>query len=86
MEGEFEFTVGSDQEHEDLVADIYYRGDFVCMISQESGFDYLDIQIHARKNGKPWEFKLAEFELVLSDARNRLWELRRVEVSNNKHP
>lgn len=75
----FNIEVWSDQDHEDLIAEIYYQGDFVCQVTQESGFDYLDIALYPRKDGKPWEFKLAEFEPALSHAKNRLWELRKVE-------
>lgn len=69
---DFSFDVGSDQEHEDLVADLYYKGEFICMVSQENGFDSLDIEISGT-----WTLKLDEFIMALNQVKKRLWELRK---------
>lgn len=77
MAQDFEIVVGSDQDYEDLIADIYYRGEFVCLISQENGYDSLDMEIHPRANGQPWKFKLSAFEGEIAQAKRRLWDLRK---------
>lgn len=79
MTQDFEITVSSDEDYEDLIAEVLYRGEFVCLITQESGFGALDVEIHARADGQPWKFKLAAFEGVVTQAKKRLWELRKVE-------
>ena len=78
---DFIIDVGSDQEHEDLVAEIYYRNDkvagFLAMITQEKGFENLEIEVYPRNDGKPWRFQYVEFCAALEKAKKRLWELRR---------
>lgn len=76
---DFEVNIGSDEDYEDLIAEVLYQGEFVCLISQETGFDDLNIEIHPRADGQPWEFKLSDFEAAVAQAVKRLRELRRVE-------
>lgn len=78
MAQDFEITVGSDEDYEDLIADIYYQKEFVCLLSQENGYTSLDMDIHPRPNGQSWKFKLSEFEGAIAQAKKRLWELRKV--------
>ncbi len=79
MDTEFEVQVFSDPDHEDLVAEILCRGDFCAMLTQEQGFDKLRIEIHARPDGKPWDFEFQAFDEAVRRARSRLWDLRRSE-------
>ncbi|MCH1429143.1 MAG: hypothetical protein L7U87_00120, partial [Chlamydiales bacterium] len=65
-------------EYEDLTADIYYKDEFVAMLSQENGFENLEIEISAPKEEERWVFNFKEFEEVLSYAKKRLWELRKL--------
>ena len=74
---EFTVEVFSDRDHEDLVAEIYYDGEYVCMVSQESGFGTLDLEISMRECDESWLFKFDDFLSALSKAKQRLWELRR---------
>ncbi len=74
----FLIDIGSDQEHEDLVAEVYYDDEFVCMLTQEAGFDLMDVAIYPREDGKPWTFKYEDFIKILKEARQRLWDLRKV--------
>ena len=49
MASDFEIQIQSDDVHEDLVAEILYRGEFCVLLSQENGFDKLEIEIiHAQ--------------------------------------
>lgn len=79
MTQDFEIIVGSDEDYEDLIADVYYQREFVCLISQEDGYASPDIDIHPKANGQPWKFKLSDFEGAIAQAKKRLWELRKVE-------
>lgn len=75
---DFRISVGDDSEHEDLTAEIYFRDQFVAIVSQEHGLEAAEIEIHACPSGEPWTFKFADFLDTLSHAKQRLWELRRV--------
>lgn len=72
----FHIDVGSDQKHEDLVAEIYYDDEYVGMITQESGFDSLDLEIGG-KISNSWIFKYDDFIEALAKAKQRLWDLRK---------
>jgi hypothetical protein len=78
MAQDFEIIVSSDEDYEDLIAEILYQGEFVCLITQESGFEALDIEIHNRVCGQPWRFKLLAFMDTIAQAKKRLWELRKI--------
>ena len=61
----------------DMIGELSYDDEFVCMIHQEKGFDALEIEIHPRKDGQPWKFSLSELEEAFSMIRQRLWEFRK---------
>ena len=42
---DFEVVVLDDQDHEHLVADIEYKGMYVCLLNQERGFAPEDIEV-----------------------------------------
>ena len=72
----FRISVGDDSEHEDLTAEIYYEETFLAMLSQEHGFDHLQLEIFPNPNGQQWVFSFEEFLNVVDAAKQRLWELR----------
>lgn len=74
----FEFSVGSDVDFEDLVADIGFDNNLVALLTQEKGFENLRIRIYPPKNTDFWDFRFDEFEAVLQNAKQRLWELRKI--------
>ena len=73
----FEFTIGSDVDYEDLIADIGFDNQLVALLTQEAGFENLRIQIHPPVDGGCWNFRLDEFEEIIQKAKHRLWELRK---------
>lgn len=73
----FEFTVASDVDFEDLIADIGFENNLVALLTQEEGPSNLRIRIYPPKNGEFWDFRLNEFEQIINSARQRLWELRK---------
>ncbi len=79
----FEFSVGSDLDFEDLIADIGFEGNLVALLTQENGFQNLRIRIYPSKNQEFWDFRFDEFEDILQRAKKRLWELRKTSENLN---
>ena len=77
-ETNFEFTIGSDVDFEDLIADIGFENNLVAILTQEEGFQNLRINIYPPKNNEFWDFRLDEFETVIQKAKERLWQLRKI--------
>ena len=76
-ETNFEFTVASDIDFEDLIADIGFENNLVAYLTQEDGFKSMRIRIFPPQNRDFWDFKLDEFVEILNRAKQRLWELRK---------
>jgi hypothetical protein len=74
----FEFTVASDVDFEDLIADIGFENNLVAVLTQEEGFQNLRIRIYPPKDKEFWDFRLDEFDSVVHRAKERLWELRKM--------
>jgi hypothetical protein len=74
---DFTVTVCSSGQHKTLVAELYFRRAFVGLITQERGFDALEIELRPPKDGGPWRFALADFQEVIGTARQRLRALRK---------
>lgn len=85
-EQDFELRVAFDEDggYEDMVAELYYKDEFLCLMSQEQGLGSLDVQLHPRSDGQPWQFKLAQLEGAIGRAKQRLWELRRTEENHSE--
>ena len=47
----FRFTVGSEPEYEDLVGDLYFDDQIVCVLTQELGFEAMRIELHPAAGG-----------------------------------
>ena len=77
MNPRFRITVGSEPEHEDLVGDLYFDDRIVCVLTQEEGFEAMQIELFCPQNGGTWGFPLADFEEALAALKQRMWELRR---------
>ncbi len=75
---DYVFEIPPDEEgFSDMVGELSYDDEFVCLIHQEKGFDALEIEIHPRKDGQPWKFSLSELEEAFSMIRQRLCEFRK---------
>ena len=79
MSSRFRITIGSDPDHEDLVGDLYFDDQIVCVLTQEAGIDAVQIELFPPSGGGTWSFALAEFEEALRAVKQRLWELRRAD-------
>jgi hypothetical protein len=75
----FEFSVASDVDYENLIVDIGFDNKLIALLTQEEGFDKIRIQIYPPTEGEYWNFRLTEFEEIIEKAKNRLWELRKIE-------
>jgi hypothetical protein len=69
---DLEIKVRSDLDYEELIAEIYIDGEFFGLISEEAGPRLFELEIHPRKDGKPWRLKLAEVERAIEEAVGRL--------------
>jgi hypothetical protein len=78
---DFDLRISFDEPngYEDMVAEIYYKDQFLCVVSQEKGYQSLDIEIASNSNADSWQFKLSDFEQVIEKAKIRLWELRKTQ-------
>jgi hypothetical protein len=60
-----------------LVGDLYFDDQIVCALTQEQGFEAMQIEVHAPLRGGSCTFRLADFEAVLEALKRRMFELRR---------
>ncbi len=78
MDSDFKVVIASDVELlEELYAELQYKQEAVVVITQEEGFESLDVELWPRRDAKPWKFKLKDFEQAMEMAKKRLWEFRR---------
>ena len=64
-----------------MVGDLYFDDRIVCVLTQEGGFEAMQIDLYAPPGGGEWSFQLADFEAALSALKQRMWELRRTSPS-----
>jgi hypothetical protein len=81
-----EFSISSDSNFEELIADIGFEDKLVAILSQEEGFEKLRIRLYPPKDGDFWDFSYDQFSTILQKARKRLWELRKDTESNLNPP
>jgi hypothetical protein len=77
MSNKFKIIISSDLDYEELCAEIYYGDQFVAILTQENGFENLEIEIYTAENNKIWVFKFKEFETILKEAKDQLWKMRK---------
>ena len=66
----FEYLITSSPEREKLCCEIYYNGEIIAEISQET--QELLLEIYPSKKEKWWSIPLEEFEKAISYAKNHL--------------
>jgi hypothetical protein len=86
MSDDFEVLIGSFPDREDFFAEIWYKEEAVLQITQEEGFDSLDLELFPRRDGESWRFKLKDLEASIKRARKRLWETRRNPKDDDREP
>jgi hypothetical protein len=74
----FEYSIGSDVDYEDLVVDIGFDNQLVALLTQEDGFENLRIQLYPPNDASYWDFRLDELEAIIQKAKQRLWDLRKL--------
>jgi hypothetical protein len=73
----FRIDIADDLDYGDLIADIYFEDQIIAMLTQEHGFENMEIKIYPPKTRDFWAFKFSEFEEAIQYAKLRLWELRK---------
>jgi hypothetical protein len=77
MNPRFRITVGSEPDYEDMVGDLYYDDQIVCVLTQEAGFGAIQVKLFGPPAGGAWTFALADFEEAVAALKKRMWDLRR---------
>lgn len=78
LQGEFRVDLLYPDEYNDFIAEIYYKDRFLCLISQENGFEDLEMECFSTDV----KFRLSEFEVAILYAKQRLFDLRKEGSSN----
>ena len=73
----FDFSIASDVDYEDLIADIGVEDQLFAILSQEEGYDKMRIKIYPPQEGDCWDLSLSTLERTIRQVKERLWELRR---------
>ena len=68
--------VSFDPDHEDMVAEIYFGGRCLALVSQDDGRERSRIEFYPSADGVSWKLPLAEVEAAIAYAKKRLRELR----------
>ncbi|MBI5432004.1 MAG: hypothetical protein HZA52_04155 [Planctomycetes bacterium] len=79
MDPRFRITIGSDPDHEDLVGELYFAGQIVCVLTQERGYEAMEIELHVPRGEQKSVLPAAAFFEALEHLRKRMQELRRIE-------
>lgn len=77
---DFEIDLLFPDDNTDFIAEICYQEQFVCLISQEQGFDHLEIEIDPAFIKRKLNIPLSGFLDVIAFAKRRLWDLRKDEA------
>ena len=77
MNNRFRIVVASDPDYENLVAEVYFADEIVCMFTQEGGSETMTTHLFPRKDGRPWVLNTADLEEATGTARRRLTGLQR---------
>lgn len=70
----FQIVIFGDLEYERLVAEIYFKDEIVALLTQEHGYENLEIEIYPPENQNFWVFNFFEFQEAIQHAKRRLWE------------
>lgn len=77
-DGDIEIRVSSDTDYEDLVVELYFQGQFICLLSQDQGPENVKIEFPASARtpivgqSAITELKLSVFEKALQMAKEEL--------------
>lgn len=76
MNRQFRIEYCSDLDYEEIVADIYYNGNAICMITQDNGADNMNIKIYQNSN-QTIDLPLNDYIEVIQLAKNELIKSRK---------
>ena len=67
----------SDQDYEDLIAEGYLDDECILIVSQDRGFQSLQVELLPRKDGNSWRLEFSQLTDLLQRCKDRLWEMRK---------
>ncbi len=73
MDKDFEFIIASPIEREKLICEIYYKGEIIAEISQET--EEFILEIYPPQKSKWWEIPLESFQRALEEAKIHLFKI-----------
>ena len=85
-EPEIRSVATSDPDYDDLIAEVYLDDECLMIVSQDNGFDSMDVQLLPRRSSQHWDLKYDVLIDLLQKCRKRLWELRRVSPTDTHQP
>jgi hypothetical protein len=85
-EPEIRLVASSDPDYDDLIAEVYLDDECLMIVSQDNGFDSMDVQLLPRRSSQHWDLKYDVLIDLLQKCRKRLWELRRVSPTDTHQP
>lgn len=74
---ERDIIVLSDVDYENRIAEMYTDGQFVGVLSQEAGFENLQVELHRGDGQTPLTVSFDRLQYLLLKAKERLREVRR---------
>lgn len=77
-DSKFKIFMSSDANYNELCAEIFFKDQFVGIVTQEEDLENAKITISPPQRGGSWLFSLSEFESILKSAKNALWEMRKI--------
>jgi len=75
MNPRFRTAIASDVDHDDLVGEIYFDDQIVCVLTRGRHPGAIDLELVPKGNRESWVFELSEIEEVLDEVKERLVEL-----------
>jgi hypothetical protein len=76
ISGSPDIRVSFDPDHQDMVAEIYFGGRCLALVSQDGGPERMMVEFYPAEGGGSWRLPLAEIEAAVAYAKRRLDELR----------
>jgi hypothetical protein len=72
MDPRFKLVIASDVDYEELVGELYFDDQVVCLVTREEGPTNMKLQIFPPKDGSSWIFPLADLTQALSHLQREL--------------
>ena len=75
----FSSTYGFEDGHDEPSSEIIYKHGFLALLTQENGFDNMQIEIYNHKKEDHWTIPLDTLIKVINHDKKGLWDRRKIE-------